>query len=461
MVMCDADSAVGGGVVDLGFVLCVDDDSLPTSRRSAMVAARSAVVSNIALLGVALVFLLLLAMLWSYASGGVPLAASTAVFCLPSSLMPVWTTTLPSTAAAAVYLFGRLGDSGCPGVDVVLGVCGVLMVLVPALAYAGLWLGYTYGRGARWFCNLVDVDITNNSVQPATSSGKPHTNLSTDISSNSPLSRIDCLLLHLREGTRRRWKWRAVDGNERRSGQHLQRAAVVLTEYRVLWYAALDSAVLVGIAMLAVGGGLSAQDTRLCRGSTIAALVLLVGQLATAVGVRPFTTLFSLVHGCATLALTCLSVLGQLLYGAAASSSDSTSGMWLVTASAVCDLAVVGVSALRMVLDVVELVRAVRRRYLKLRLLRSSAHEVPALLDVNDDDALRMLTPSQEDELCYPPAVVIEHITLHRLLESVDDLAMLHQLNKGFWDESGAALGVDETVGEDHGLRRALLGVNF
>ncbi|CUF16976.1 GP46-like surface antigen, putative, partial [Bodo saltans] len=78
MVLCDADSAVGGGVIDLGVVLCAAAGA-PTGSGS--VAARSAIVSNVVLVCVVACVLLAASAAWSRCAN-VSVRRALCVFCV-------------------------------------------------------------------------------------------------------------------------------------------------------------------------------------------------------------------------------------------------------------------------------------------------------------------------------------------------------------------------------------------
>ncbi|CUF79289.1 transmembrane protein, putative [Bodo saltans] len=103
MVLCDADSAVGGGVLDLTLEIC----SVPGESS---VVARSAIVSNLVFVAVAASALLLLAASWAVITH-TGLLEATAVLCMPASLSPALVAVVPSTASSATLLLARLGRS--------------------------------------------------------------------------------------------------------------------------------------------------------------------------------------------------------------------------------------------------------------------------------------------------------------------------------------------------------------
>ncbi|CUG05007.1 GP46-like surface antigen, putative, partial [Bodo saltans] len=207
-VLCDADAAGGGGVIDFDLAICVESPGL--------VEARSAILSNFAVVAAVCVLLLLMAMLWSAvtnlnsSSSQSFACTATDVFLLPSSLLPVLTTVMPSTAVSTTFLAACIAKSPCVGVDALLIVLGLLLIIAPISALACL----TVNAAACWTC--------------AASPPSPH-----DIDNKGKLR---TLKLYLQRATRRGWKWRTQG-----SAASLRPAWVVLLEYRVLWYAAVDA----------------------------------------------------------------------------------------------------------------------------------------------------------------------------------------------------------------------------
>ncbi|CUG89706.1 GP46-like surface antigen, putative [Bodo saltans] len=384
MVMCDANSAVGGGVIDFNLQLCLpvidqqqhhdeDDDSFSSDNSDAATAARSAVISNGILILFVTLLLLLLSAVWC-SMGHVPYAtAMSSVFALPSSIVPVWTTTLPSTSAGAILLFARLDESPCAAGDAFIACLGALMSVAPAVCLLSLWWCKARGANAPWTCRkahhgAVTIDrkahsLTTEGGDGEVGGGGGGISLSTRWSASAV-----GMLAH--RGLERIWRWRALEGG----GEALKSAWVVLLDFHVLWYAALDAALLVAVAVLAVVGGLDTKNQSLCKSVTGVVIVLLVGQLIILVAVQPFTTLFSLVHGAVTISLTCISVMAQLLF--IWLSSTSSSGLWLADLSAACNLIVVGVTAAKLLVDVIDLLGAARRR---VKVLRSSRYLQDAL----------------------------------------------------------------------------------
>ncbi|CUG06549.1 membrane-associated protein, putative [Bodo saltans] len=145
LAMCNADSAGSGGLVDFDVDICSQQQGSPEAI------ARSAVVSNIALIGLVVVlFTVIIALESHYKSISVGDAAAT--FCLPSSLLTVWVAVVPSITSAATLLLGRLKSSSCTTVDAVLGVLGLLTSIVPVAGILFVWYTRSRGEAAEWRC---------------------------------------------------------------------------------------------------------------------------------------------------------------------------------------------------------------------------------------------------------------------------------------------------------------------
>ncbi|CUG85115.1 GP46-like surface antigen, putative [Bodo saltans] len=320
MVLCDAAGAVGGGVIDMELSIC--DTS---AERSSLSDARSAIISNIVLVGAVTTVLLLFVALWVRVRRTSFLDA-VCIFCLPSSLLPVLSTVVPSTTASSVLLFARVGTSTCVGVDVVLAVLGLIIAALPFFGFLLIW--FVKDCSGVWRCQRRSHRVAVG---------------------------LDAFAM-VRRALHRSHEW---DSSEQ--GDHsLSAARVVLLEYCDLRYGVLDSGCLFAVACLSVVSGLSGSEAQCRAWSFLALLLLLLVQFVLLVVLRPLTTVVSTVHSFVTLGLTLLSVLSQLVFiwGYIADAS----GLWLVEASAVCTLAVVGVTGVKMVVDFIALAFAVKRR---------------------------------------------------------------------------------------------------
>ncbi|CUE76009.1 GP46-like surface antigen, putative [Bodo saltans] len=454
MVVCDANAAVGGGVLDFDLHLC------PSSAETDI--ARSAVVSNVVVLACVFVFLLLLlSCVWAHARG-VSLRSALLVFSMPSSAYPACVAVLPSTAAAVALLIARVNSSTCVGLDTVLIVLGLVVVVGCPSALLALWTI----RGMRtsqqkWTCQKRGGAVLRIPSRERSNNSATTSSILTAATSRAAL----CLHGALGPVLCRSWKWHR-QGNPTESSttttgdsNMMKSVWVVLLEYRVLWFAALDAGMLVVIAMLAVVSGLGgASSSDVCQSTTAVVLVLLVAQLLLMVTLRPYRTLFAVVHGAVTLVLTCLSVGAQLAFIVSSfpadeedSRTNSVEGLlWLVNASAGCNLAVVGVTAVKMLFDVKDLLDAISRRLRQDRIHHSASsllsppcgtgEGLPGVLLPSPttplESSILSLATIEEDECrgASPTA------SLPTMMIAMDDETFEdHFGNKKFWDVNGNA----------------------
>ncbi|CUF43954.1 membrane-associated protein, putative [Bodo saltans] len=334
VALCSATSSVEGGVIDFNFHLCVTDSLDDSITAAAADLARSAIVSNVVLIAIAVVFFVALVALWS-AMGRLALMNAVCVFCLPSSLMPVLTAVVPSTIASATFLLAELRSSSSVGCDIALGLIGLVIGLLPLVGFVWIW---AYIKIAGWSC--VRRDATSDTVD--------RQRLSLVTQCTNVISRV----------THRVHTWQKNGQIEK--SLSLQAAWVVLLEFRDLRYGVADAAVLAVVSCLSVVSGLSTSTSQ-CRVWSLVVLLLLVGQLVLLMATRPLTSLLANVYAALTLVLTILSTLTQLVF-VWAYAADTEEGGWLMDASAVFSLAVVGISAAKMLLDIQSVIVAIRRR---------------------------------------------------------------------------------------------------
>ncbi|CUG87556.1 GP46-like surface antigen, putative [Bodo saltans] len=402
MVLCDADSAVGGGVLDLKLEIC------GVSGEPSVV-ARSAVVSNLVFVAVAASALLLLAALWAVFAHTSILQA-TAVMRMPASLFPALVAIVPSTAASATLLLARIDTSECVASDVVLGIVGLALSTLPAAGFLHLW---------------------------ALRANKQWTTIARDM--GGPTTTLHPLLAMLIRTVRRRWEWTTTDHG--RKG--MERAWPLLLEYRELRYGALDNGVLLALSIVSVVSGLTGSSAQ-CRGLSLVALLLLVAQLVAVIIVQPLTTTFSQLYAVSTVSLTCLGVLAQLLF------VWTVESLWLVDAAAACSLAVLGLSLLNTALNAVQLLAAVRRRIvllLKLRYERAQLlHGFASSHQSQPFAAVDLFRDSKS------LALELDAVMLKAAEESDNES---HQLcdNGLFWNSDGAAVGTELVEGHSDIIR--------
>ncbi|CUI14759.1 transmembrane protein, putative, partial [Bodo saltans] len=443
MVLCDADAAGGGGVIELELSICIESPDLIEARR--------AIVSNAVVVAAVCALLLFFSALWSavthlrcfaITSGATRMKltitnAALRTFLLPSSLLPMFTSIIPSTSVSTTFLAARINSSPCVGVDALLIFLGVVLIITPLAALLFL----AFAAETRWTC-----------VAEAAEGG----------------ARTKGTLTTLRVAVQRAWKWHATNADDVNA---LRPAWVVLLEYRVLSYAAIDALFLIAVSSLALVGGLDVTNEALCRGCSAAVVVLLGAQVGVLCAWRPYTTLFSLVYNVATTALTCVSVAAQLAF--VLTSFTSTSGLWLVDASAVCNLLVLGLSVVKMLLDAWELWSAVRRRIdaicgVEQYAREDAAHDAGNTANDCSDVGINMAGETHSLSLLMED-VVSRAETTSPLYHGVS--AMFSDFM--FWDDGGRAIGtshaeelneiVTTAVGtvEAHHRKVRLLGWNI
>jgi hypothetical protein len=427
MVLCDADSSVSGGVVDLGVVVCAAADGRP--HQAALAAARSAIVSNVVLLCAVSLAMMGAVCLWA-ALARVAVGAATRVACLPSSLLPVWVAVVPTSTSGAVLLLSRLGSSSCVAADVSMAVVGLVIGVAPALLFAACW-GWKVrsGTSAAWRCVERQPAAL---VEERGAAGVEE--LPPAISTASQVPQLIATVWRI--AMRRRYEWASADG----SREGLAPMWPVLLEYRDLRYGAVDCSVLVFVSCFAVLSGLS-ESASPCRAWSFVSVVLLSVQLVVLLVTRPFSSLFAAVHAVATLSLTVVGVLTQLVFVWAASSS----GLWLVQASSMCALAIVGLSAAKMLVDLFQLRKALARRVAEL-------HKVRRQLKAAEESRLKALMPASSaiiDSVLEMKLLLVEDPTedgavsedTHGGTSAAEDLEEFDY--ERFWDASGAAVGTE------------------
>ncbi|CUI11647.1 membrane-associated protein, putative [Bodo saltans] len=452
MVICDVDTAMDNGVMDFNFIVCPsdalmsDNGAIFESATPAAIPARSALLSNLIVIGTAAVLLMLAGACWAVLQNTSLRFGLLRVMCLPSSLLPVWTAALPSLASSFAVLTAQIAsnDHLCLPSDVAMVVAGVVFSLAPASAILALWhrkISAKVTGGASppifWEC----VAIPERPVPPK--------------QRRYAFQRLKLLLIRI---TRRSWKWGNFTTNT--SGEltqpspllptsiALRAAFVLLTDFRLLWYAgAVDQAVLVAVSILSVVSGLDNTNRALCIGCTATVVGLLLAQFVVVARCSPFTSLLSFVFGLVTVLLTCLGVFAQLMF--ISTSSSSLAGLWMVQASVACTLAVVGLSAMKMLFDASEVLAAVTRRISVVcgcSFGRHSLFQEPGQGKINSEatDVVLMddcvVSPITSVVMDPPPSV--NERDLHVELETLDDDDWWRSgrgLEKLFWKDDGTA----------------------
>jgi hypothetical protein len=399
LALCSADAAAdGGGLIALDLNVCSAVGGYDDEDSAAADAARSAVVSNVIILVAVAGAAALLVLVYACARR-VSAADAAAALCMPSSLLPVWVAALQSTAAAATLLLGRLPASRCAATDAALGVLGCAVALLPPAVVVFVWHTRAVGPRPRWVCS-------HHAAPPRASR---------------------CLRLYER-CVARSWRWAPAAPLSGSDG--MEHAWALLLEHRLLWYAAADPCLLALLSCLAVVGGLGSSLPQ-CQALAAAAAAVVVGQLVLVLAARPYTTLFAHVHSALSLLLTALSVLAQLAF--LLTSATSTAGLWLLEGAAVCNLATVGVSCVKLLSDLVQLCKSIRRRVVVCRtsfeLDRSrGGTAVKSFSHKHDDEAV----PVALDDMVLDDTdnwVPCDEVVLHE----IDAMADGHS----FWNSPG------------------------
>ncbi|CUG88161.1 transmembrane protein, putative [Bodo saltans] len=139
--------------------------------------------------------------------------------------------------------------------------------------------------------------------------------------------------------------------------------ALVLHEYRLLWYCTFDTSILLMTGVL-VGIANSSAKPAVCGGCGIAIAAMYVVQFVVCVKSQPFTTMFSYAHQVLVLLLSTISAASQSANIILQSSDPSSMVEALastMSVAAACDLIVAGLALLRSAMDIVSLVKAIQK----------------------------------------------------------------------------------------------------
>lgn len=298
--------------------------------------ARGSIVGNTIVLMCGALLLLCLGVLWSRTHYGASIVQR---MCLPSSLLGLWTSTIPSTSAAVMMLMFPPAPSCVGSADALVVIIGVVEVVVPLVALVGFaaWgpeaaLGVVLQR--RFYPNLLHQEGI-----------KVHI-----------VWRLWAVAM------KRQWQWRPAPENQRRLTDSEQQMGVaarqrvephrmanaVLREYRVVWYASIETGLLAVLSCFATLGTL--VDSKACRGLAVAVIIMIAVQLVVCAVVRPFTTHFSYAYGCVTLLLSLLSASMQLMALTQLTASDTAALNAVAVCGAVCDMMCASLGMMKMML---------------------------------------------------------------------------------------------------------------
>lgn len=274
LVNCGSGSAGGGGLLGLSFA----DGGDPAHVASARALARGAVAGNTLLLCSAFMCILAVAVVFAVGKK-CTLREGILRVALPSSLHPVWMAALQSTvAAASPLLTPQRKESDAAAVAAIAAFAGGPLLLLCAFPY--------YANRHLHLSLVLQTLPHSKVVQPLWVS------LWTSLWS-------------------RMWRWEVAETN-RAMSNNARRVWLLLLEYRVLWYPALDAAVLV---VVSVAGSASVIEGSVpaCRSAAVGTLVVYLLQLAIVVLVKPFLVRAANIVTVVTLALSRLCVAMQVL----------------------------------------------------------------------------------------------------------------------------------------------------
>ncbi|CUG86924.1 membrane-associated protein, putative [Bodo saltans] len=351
LVLCSRDAVVEG-LLPLEVDSCGDDGT----GGSVASDARGGILGNLVLWAAVCALMAVAVVAYAHV-GRTTLRVSAEMLGVPSPLLPLVVVTVPSTVSCTFFL---LNARGCAS-DVVIGAVGFVMcvalvvvlcvvaIMVPRYLTLAKQQNHSQVRSRKSFCFCCFLQSVVFHRQLRWLKVKAAARAKPIAAASSESILLEDALQHsiMRCGTPAR-TW-------------LRAATVLLLESASVWFAFVDVALLTTSSMLGALGML--ESTSACRGSVIAILVLYVAQLALCAVLRPFTTIFSNVYALFTLALSCVAVTCQLwyLFGSTADNADFEELRRLLTAAAVCDLLVSGVSVLKAVIDISDGARACRR----------------------------------------------------------------------------------------------------
>ncbi|CUE74485.1 membrane-associated protein, putative [Bodo saltans] len=423
LAMCSA----AGGLIGLVTI------ELPACTETSAEDSVGGLLGNVVILVV--VTFLLLTVCWllsppqSHTSLIVRLVAGARRTAFPSTLLPIATMLIPTTAGLAVVVLRDLADVTSPTAACQVSVTVTLVVL--ALCFCAVTVAVPVVTHLVATSHLVLLELRK--------SGR----------AKRSIHRSKLVLLVL-PWLSKGYRWESTGGAE---GDDEQRChfAVLLSEFRLLWYCVLDLLTLFFIGVLA-GVAQSSGNSAVCAGCGVATCCACIAQFGVCVWKQPFMSTFGNVCAALTLLLNAMSagLQAALLVMQAASSSllDVAVLDRLMVGSAVCDLCVMGISSLRLVLDLHELLNAVVRR-VKNRCF-SNVRDVQLIIPLQTlhgdaaDGVLR--SPSSSVSLALPTACDATPDNLYGG-DCTDKKNHLDSELVGlFWDSDGNAVLQDDVM---------------
>lgn len=421
VVLCSSDvnsATVSAGPLGLELWSDACDDA-----GSAISLYRGTIIGNVVLLAVVCAAVLGMA-LYVSRSSRVPFVGGLRRVAFPSSLMPVWVVVLPSTGTATMQVIAL--SSGCAGADVVCAVVGITLVAAPPIAL--MWLAW-------WIPSHASVNAIRSASAPA-----------------ARITLRQQSMWIVRSILRPMWKWSALkpaavkaeddESNTRSSADaSLRHSVVVVQDYRHVWYAALDTAMLVVVGALVAVSGHGTTQQCIAAGVLVTAAYAL--QLVVCAALRPFTTIFGGGYALFSLTFTLLGVVLQMsMFAVSGNASTASLLSRLGLAASVCDLMVLGSSFVRTLVDVHDLTREV----FVLLGCAAAANAVPVDprgdLDAKGIAVTWLSLPGakafDDESMCgVLPLSPMEMFLLEEHQEAPDGTEHL------FWDAEGNAIGLE------------------
>ncbi|CUG87938.1 membrane-associated protein, putative [Bodo saltans] len=159
------------------------------------------------------------AVVWNHVAHTSSVLKASRVFCLPMSLLPIWTAVLPSTGAGTSLLLARLiqqdAPHPCMGVDAVLILSGIVIMSCPLVALTFIW---RLGR------HTPTISKTSSSYSGGTD--LRHAWQCTRSEACHHISSMNGLRAAFTRGMHRSWRWTGPTSNTS------ERVWPVLLEYR-------------------------------------------------------------------------------------------------------------------------------------------------------------------------------------------------------------------------------------
>jgi DNA-binding beta-propeller fold protein YncE len=435
------------GIVQVSTNACdSDDDNAAGAGGEAGGEARDGITGNMVVIascitiGAALCWLIASCSPTAYSSKS-PWLVAMRMIALPSCFTPVLVVTLPTTAGLSFVLLAGPGSIFC-GVDILLGLLGTLIALTVTGAPLILWQ-----------CSVGRLEVRAETDH--TKAAAPKKNGVSTVVQRWWIARQWEIWMSIQR------HWHQVDlkgsfsseppdsasQNDEAAPGWDRHVAVVLHEYHILWYFAIDTVVLF-VAGLLVGVTQSFPDASVCGVCGIIVAVMYSAQLVLCCKLRPFTSMFGNLHGLLVLTLSSVSALLQATHIVLISSNPSYASEHASTldqvmvGSAVCDLMVMGISAVRAAMDVIEVTLTIKRLSSSLSSRATQPHTGPLMIskELGGND-LPSLTHGGDDG-------DFSNASFNINMESSDDEKGEVSQSR-FWDDDGMAMALLEEIAEE------------